>query len=55
MLTISGLNNFYNIYSLHDMYSKAQRVSEIVRSRYSHDPFLGRYLFLMSKDQKMVK
>ncbi len=55
MLTISGLNNFYYLSSFHDMYCKAPRVSEIVRSRYSHDPFLGRYLFLMSKDQKMVK
>ena len=49
MLTISGLKNFYNLLSFHDMRCKALRVSEIIRSRY------GDVYIFMSKDPKKVK
>lgn len=55
MLTISGLKNFYNLLSFHDMRCKALRVSEIIRSRYHRDPLDGDVYIFMSKDPKKVK
>ena len=55
MLTISGLRNFYYLPHFHDMRCKAPRISEIIRSRYHHDPHNGDVYIFMSKDQRKVK
>ncbi len=55
MLTINGLRRFYFLPHFHDMRCKAQRISEIIRSRYNRDPLNGDVYVFMSKNHMKVK
>lgn len=55
MLSINSLRNFYYLPELHDMRCKAQRISEIIRGRYHHDPMNGDVYMFMSKDHRKVR
>ena len=55
MLTISGLKRFFFLPRFNDMRCKAQTISEIIRSRYNHDPHNGDVYVFMSKNCRRIR
>ena len=54
MLSINSLHNFYYLPELHDMCCKAQRITEIIRGRYHHDPLNGNvYMFMSGVEEEL--
>ena len=47
MLNINSLHNFYYLSELHAMRCNAQRIAEIIKGRYHHNPLNGDvYMFI---------